>query len=70
MDEVARLLPVLEDHAAAAVEQPRREDRGHAGVRIRERLSRAVDVEEAERHRRDAVRRADDEAELLVVALA
>ena len=52
-----------------AVEQARGEDRGDAGVRVRQRLARAVDVEEAQRDRRDAVGRAGDEAQLLVVAL-
>ena len=69
VDEVARLLAVLEDHRRAAVEQARGEDRGHAGVGVGQRLPRAVDVEEAQRHRRDAVGGAGDQAQLLVVAL-
>ena len=48
-DEVAPLQPVLEDPRRAIVQQPRREDREHAGVRIRERLPRAVRVEEPQR---------------------
>ena len=69
VDEVARLQSVLEDDRRPPVQQPRGEDRRHAGVRVRQRLARAVDVEEAERDRRDAVGRADDERELLVIPL-
>ena len=53
----------------AVVQQPRREDREHAGVRIRERLARAVRVEQPQRDRRDPVRGADDEAGALLVVL-
>ena len=56
VDEVAGLLAVLEDQRRAAVEQARGEDRGHAGVRVGERLAGAVDVEEAQRDRRAARR--------------
>ena len=68
-DEVAALQPVLEDPRRPVVQQPRREDREHAGVRIRERLPRAVRVEEPQRDRRDPVRRAGDEAGALLVVL-
>ena len=37
-DEVAALQPVLEDPRRPVVQQPRREDREHARVRVRERL--------------------------------
>ena len=67
--EVARLLAVLEDDRRAGVEQTRGEDRGHAGVRVGERLARPVDVEEAQGDRGDPVRRAGHEDHLLVVAL-
>jgi hypothetical protein len=43
----SRTLAVLEDHRRTAVEQPRGEDRGDAGVGVGQRLTRAVDVEEA-----------------------
>ena len=54
---------------APPVEQPRGEDRRHAGVRVRERLAGAVGVEEPQRHRGDAVGGPGDQAQLLVVAL-
>src|SRR5206468_9904700 len=41
----------------------------HAGVRIRERLPRAVRVEETQRDSRDPVRIARDEARALLVEL-
>ncbi len=69
MDEVARLFAVLEDHRRVPVEQARSEDRGHPGIRIGERLVGSVDVEEAQRHRGDAVGGARDKRQLLVVAL-
>ena len=69
VDEVARLFAVLEDDRGPPVEEPRREDRRHAGVRVRERLPGAVDVEEPQRHGGDAVRGPGDQRQLLVVAL-
>ena len=51
-DEVAPLAAVLEDQRRPAVQEPRGEDREHAGVGVRQRLARAVDVEEAQRDRR------------------
>ena len=60
---------VLEDDRGPAVEQPRGEDRRHAGVRVGERLAGAVGVEEAQRHRGDAVGGPGDQGQLLVVAL-
>ena len=67
--EVARLAAVLEDHRRPPVQEPRREDRGDARVRVRQRLPRPVDVEQAQRDGRDPVGRARDERELLLVAL-
>ena len=69
VDEVAALPAVLEDHRRLAVQQPAAEDRRHAGVGVGQRLARAVDVEEAERDRRDAVGPAHRQAHLLLVAL-
>ena len=69
VDEVARLPAVLEHERGVVVQQPRREDRRHAGVRVRKRLPLAVDVEEAERDGGDAVGGPDREEQLLVVAL-
>ena len=53
----------------AVVQEPRREDREHAGVRIRERLPRPVRVEQPQRDRRHTVRRPGDEARALLVVL-
>ncbi len=55
IDKVAPLLAVLEDHRPLPVREPRRKDREHAGVRIGERLARAVDVEQAQAHAFHAV---------------
>jgi len=68
VDEGALLQPVLEDPRRPPVQQPRREDREHARVRVRERLARAVRVEQAQRHGRDPVRRAGDEARAFLEA--
>ncbi len=46
MHEVPALPTILEDAGRLAVEQPRREDREHAGIGVGERLARAIDVEE------------------------
>ena len=70
VDEVARLLPVLEDERRTVVEQSRREDCGDAGIGIRQGLPLAVDVEEPERDRGNPVRGSDGEHHLLVVTLA
>ena len=67
--EVAPLAAVLVDQRRPAVQQPRGEDREHAGVRVRERLPRPVDVEEAQRHRRHAVGRPVEQAHPLLVVL-
>ena len=60
VDEVAALLAVLEDHRLLAVEQPRGEDREHAGIGVGERLAGAVDVEQAQAHALHAVGRGHD----------
>ncbi len=60
MDEVAPLLAVLEDHRRLAVQQPRGEDGEHAGVRVRQRLAGAIDVEQAQAHALDAIGRGHD----------
>ena len=52
-----------------AIEQAAGEDRGHARVRIAERLAWPVDVEETQGQGRHVVGRADREAQLLMVAL-
>ena len=66
MDEVPLLLAVLEDEGTFAVEEASAEIGEHAGVGVRESLAGAEDVEEAERHRVDAVGAADDEAVALL----
>jgi hypothetical protein len=68
--EVALLQAVLEHQRRPVVEQPRREDGQHAGVRVGERLARAEHVEEAQRHGGDPVRGADHQAQPLLVVLA
>ncbi len=70
VDEVARLVAVLEHEWGALRQEPRREDGRDAGVRVAERLALAVDVEEAQRDGGNVVRGADRERHLLVVALA
>ena len=61
--------PVFVDQRRLAREHAAREDRRDAGVRVRERLARAVDVEEAQRHGRQVVGVAEGQRHLLVVAL-
>src|SRR5215210_9581646 len=68
-DEVAALQPVLEHERRLLVQQARGEDREHARVRVRQRLARAVGVEEAERDCRNVVRAAEDQAQPLLVVL-
>ena len=48
MHEIAALLAILEDHRLLAVEQARGEDRKHARIGIGKRLSRPIDVEQAQ----------------------
>src|SRR5947207_2622051 len=52
-DEVATLPAVLEDTRRPVVQQAGGEDREHAGVRVRERLPRAIRVEQAQRDGRN-----------------
>src|SRR3712207_6237795 len=68
-DEVAPLLAVLVDQRRAVVEQAAGEDRQHARVRVRQRLVRAVGVEEAHGHGRDPVGRPEQQALALLVEL-
>lgn len=67
--EIALLQSILEDEWCVAVEQPRGKDREHAGVRIGERLTSAVRVEEAERDGGDAVGAPEHDAEPFLVVL-
>ena len=60
VNEITALLTVLEDHRLLPVEQPRGEDREHAGIRVGERLARAVDVEQPQAHAFHPVRRGHD----------
>src|SRR5262249_19231821 len=69
VDEIARLFAVLEDHRLLVVQQPRREDGADAGVRIRQRLARPVNVEITQRDCRYAISPPDDQAELLLILL-
>ena len=69
MDKVAALLPVLVDDGRAVVQKSRGEDREHAGVGVRERLARAVHVEQPQRDGRHGVRLAEQQAEELLVVL-
>src|SRR5439155_26232422 len=69
MDEVPGLEAILEDQGGVAVQQPAREDRRRPGIGVRQRLTRPVDVEVAERDRRNPVRLAAAEEHLLVIAL-
>src|SRR5215207_632988 len=55
--EVAALVTVFEHERWFVIEEPRREDREHTRVWIRQRLARTVDVEEAQRDGRNLVRR-------------
>ncbi len=68
-DEVAALEPVLEDQRRPPVQEARGEDREHSGVRVRQRLARAVGVEEAQGDGGHAVRRAEEQAEPLLLEL-
>src|SRR5215472_3159381 len=53
--EVTHLLAIFKDKRRLLIEQPRSKDRGHAGVRVRERLARTIDVEVAKSNHRQAV---------------
>src|ERR1051326_436723 len=57
--EIAALLAVLENRGGMLVEKTRGEDRQHTSIWIGERLTRPVDIEEAQCHRRNAVRASD-----------
>ena len=56
-----RCCAVLEDQRRSAVEQPRGEDREHAGIGVGKRLAGAVDIEQPQRHRFDAIGRAEEQ---------
>src|SRR4051812_25514272 len=66
MHEIAPLLAVLEYHRTLAVQQTRGKNREHAGVRIRKRLTRPIDVEEPKRDSLDAVSGSDGERQALL----
>src|SRR2546423_15118034 len=68
-DKVPALLPVLEDYGRLVVQQPGRKNRQDSRVGVRKRLPRAVNVEEAQRHDRNAVRPADHQAHALLAVL-
>src|SRR4051794_22025933 len=61
VNEVPPLLPILEDHRPLTVLQARREDRENAGVRVRQRLPRAIDVEQPQARALHAVGLGHDE---------
>ena len=67
-DEVALLFAILKDERRLVVDHARGEDGGDTGVGVRERLARAVDIEEAKRGDRQIVVAPEDEAELLLIA--
>ena len=52
--QVARLFAIFEKNRRQIVEQARAENRDHSGVRIEDRLARAVGAGITQRHRRNA----------------
>ena len=62
--------PSSNTSGSVVVQQPAAEDRGHARIRVGQRLAVAVDIEEAHRDGRQPVGAPDGEEHLLVVALA
>jgi hypothetical protein len=66
IDEVATLLAILEDQRRPVVQEPRREDRENPAIGVAVRLMRSIDIEEAQRHRRDVVSAAGAQAKLLL----
>ncbi len=61
-DEIPLLQAVFEDQRRLSVQHAGREVTQHAGIRIRERLIWSVGIEEAQRHRRDSIGAAQDQA--------
>src|SRR5215212_6528150 len=55
MDEIPTLLAVFEHHRRAAIEEPGCEYREYTGVRIRQRLSRSIDVKKAKCRRGNTI---------------
>jgi hypothetical protein len=69
VNEIAALGAVLEYPRAVAVQEARSEDCEHAGVWVRERLARAIDVEEAQGDGGHAVGLADQKTHALLGVL-
>src|SRR4051812_18842062 len=55
MNKIALLSPIFIDHGWIAVKQARGKNRQHPGVGIRESLTRAVDIKETQRYRRNVI---------------
>src|SRR5205814_2363569 len=65
--EIPALLAILENRRRMLIEEPRGENGEHAGIGIRECLTRSVDVEETERDSWYAVRAADHQTHALLI---
>ena len=68
-DEVAHLPSIFEDQWRTIVHEPRRENRCNSGIRIGQRLTCAIDVEEAQRYDGQLIDFAEEQTHLLLILL-
>src|SRR5689334_20590496 len=65
--KIPYLIAVLEDYWRLIVQQPRGKNGEYAGIWIRQRLMRAINVKKPQRNRRNVIRSPCNQAELLLV---